>query len=667
MEDKSITGYPHLDKPWLKFYKNQNYNKEYFNMNLTQYLKEKNKNRNLNIASTYYGKKMNYNDFFSKVDIASKVLTELGVKKADRIICLLPNIPEAGEIWLGATQIGAITDFIDPRPDSMDIQANAKKVLELIKYEKSKFIVALDKCYLAMLKPIEKELKELGIKEIITVSATDSMNVLGKIDYLNDVLQYNKIHNEKCVDSTIRKLKGYQVLLEKINAMLKEEQHYKSSIKSSLLNVVKYSELVNNSKYITFSNVYEKDLINYIGHTSGTSGSRPKPICLTNENHISSSEQLFMAGANFKPNDKILHELPFFSPLGADNNWILNLASGSNNIDIPEFEINEFGYLIKKYHPNVILGTPSWLASLLTCNYLDNEDLSCINRIIYGGDSMEAAEEEKLNIWLKEHGSNALVEKGHGMSEYCGCGSYAKGIYNKYNSIGIPLPKTIYSIVDPEVKDFLKPVKFNKTEDYLKGELVVSSQAVTSGKLDNDIIVPHYKMDGIDFIRTRDLVYMDKDGIFYFESRKDRSFTRFDGYKVKPYEIEKEIEKNSNIKCCRIVQYYDNEKRGFMPIAHIVLNDKEINIDNYVSVVKDIINNQIIGNNNMSSRQIPSKFKIRKNLPLTKNSKIDFNSLINEGIDGTEISVIIDETNLSVGKINIKAPNMDNKIKILKK
>ena len=53
--------------------------------------------------------------------------------------------------------------------------------------------------------------------------------------------------------------------------------------------------------------------------------------------------------------DKVLHILPFFSPLGADNNFVLNLASGSMNIDVPEFEISEFGYLIKKYHPNVIL------------------------------------------------------------------------------------------------------------------------------------------------------------------------------------------------------------------------------------------------------------------------------------------------------------------------
>ena len=57
-------------------------------------------------------------------------------------------------------------------------------------------LVALDDCYLSILKPIENELKELGINDIITVSAVDSMTVDGKIDYsqmwCNVVLSYLK-------------------------------------------------------------------------------------------------------------------------------------------------------------------------------------------------------------------------------------------------------------------------------------------------------------------------------------------------------------------------------------------------------------------------------------------------------------------------------------------
>ena len=664
---KENTGYPHIDKPWMKYYDEELAKKEDPKVNLTQYLKDKTVGLGSKIESSYYGKEKTYDEFWNQVDNASKVLNDFGVKKYDRIMYLVPNIPESGELWLGATQLGVVSDFIDPRPDSMDLNANAKKVLELIKYEKANHIIALDKCYTAMLKPIENELKDLGINKIITLSASDSMNILSKINYLTDVLAYNGLRNEREREDALRQIKWYKALLKKVQEMKNDEKMYKEAVESSPLEVVKYSDLLRDIKYSTFESVYEPNLINYIGHTSGTSGARPKPITLTNENQISSTEQLFKAKANFNVGDNILHVLPFFSPLGSDNNFILNLASGAVNIDIPEFKINEFGYLIKKYKPNVVLGTPSWLASLPKNKYLDKLDLSCITRIIYGGDSLTREDEEALNNWLTKHGSKATVEKGHGMSEYCGCGSYAQREYNYYESIGIPLPNTIYSIVNPDVDDHLEPVKFKDGEERLCRELVVSSDAVTCGKLDDNIIVPHYDLDGKSYIRTRDLVEMDRDGVFYFNSRKDRSFTRFDGYKIKPYEIEKELEKSPLIKYCRIVPYYDEKKRGFMPKAHIVLEDNVIDNYDLKTITEEIVNNQIIGNSSMSSRQIPAKVKYREKLPLTANSKVNFNALINEGIDGTEVSVNVEETNLAVGTIDIVLPKEEEKTLKLKR
>lgn len=48
-------------------------------------------------------------------------------------------------------------------------------------------------------------------------------------------------------------------------------------------------------------------------------------------------------------------------------------------------------------------------------------------------------------------------------------------------------------------------------------------------------------------------------------------------------------------------------------------------------------------------------------MPLSKNSKVNFKALEAEGLDGTEITINIEETNLSVGNIEIELPN--NKIK----
>ena len=57
----------------------------------------------------------------------------------------------------------------------------------MFKEEKAKFIVTLDQCYFAMIKPIEEELKELGLEQIVMVSASDSMEKVNRRNYLEEV------------------------------------------------------------------------------------------------------------------------------------------------------------------------------------------------------------------------------------------------------------------------------------------------------------------------------------------------------------------------------------------------------------------------------------------------------------------------------------------------
>lgn len=656
--DKKLV-YASSDKPWMKYYKNYEETIDP-KTNLTEYLRNKSEINMNNIATEYYGREISYDEHFYNVDIASTIFSELGVKINDNIMYLMPNVPESGWLWLGATQIGAISDFVDPRPDSPDIMANSKKVLELIKYEKANYIVTLDVCYLAMLKPIENKLKELGIENIILVGAADSMDKMGKFNYLSDVINYNNLKNIRNKDQEVQKLKWYQAVLQELNNMKQQSNLLEEAIKTSPLNIYKYQDLLRDVKNVKFTKVVNQDLINYIGHTSGTSGARPKPITSSNRNGISTLEQLKKARINFDIGDRVLHVLPYFAPFGAFDNYLLNISSGATNIDVPQFDISEFAYLIKKYKPNVIMATPAWIAALPSCSYLQNMDLSFIKTVIYGGDSMTAEDEEKANLFLRNHGSNAELEKGYGMSEFMGCGSYAQDDYNKLESIGIPLPDTTFAIVDPNVED--KLVELPLVGKKVVGELAVSGDSVTNGKLNDDVIVKHYKMNGDSYIRTRDIVEMDENGVFYHQARKDRSFARFDGYKVKPYEIEKEIMKNENVKYVCLVDYFDERKRGIMPICHVVLNN-ETTDEESIEIVKEIVYNQIIGNKNMSSRQIPSKFKVRKSMPISKNGKVDFNALKKEGLDGTEINVDVNETNLLVDNIDIYK-NKKEKVRI---
>jgi len=146
---------------------------------------------------------------------------------------------------------------------------------------------------------------------------------------------------------------------------------------------------------------------------------------------------------------------------------------------------------------------------------------------------------------------------------------------------------------------------------------------------------------------------MDKDGCFFIGERKGRSFARIDGFKVKPSEIEKPIEENKNVKRARIVGYYDERMKGVMPMCHLVLENEDLTEEEQIKIVEDIVYNNIIANPNMNSRQIPSKFKIRKEMPLNKGNKIDDIALREESLQGDEINVIVNETNVAVDSIEI--------------
>ena len=192
MENKK-TGYPHIDRPWMKYYDGLYVPFCEPTVGMVDLLKERNKWRKSKVAVEYYGKKISYDELWDRANNVSKVLSNLGVKQGDIILSMVPNIPEERDIWFGASQIGAITDYIDPRPDSMDPITNSRKLLEIIKYEKPKYIVAVDMCYLGMIKPIENELKEMGINDVIIINASDSMDERAYFSYVTDVINYDKL------------------------------------------------------------------------------------------------------------------------------------------------------------------------------------------------------------------------------------------------------------------------------------------------------------------------------------------------------------------------------------------------------------------------------------------------------------------------------------------
>lgn len=631
--EKKLTGYPSIDKPWRKYYDEKYLNVHPPEATLYDYIWEQNKDHLEDIALSYYGREITYGDFFRNIDATSKFLYGLGVRENDRILYLLPNIPETAYFLYGGSRIGAVSDFIDPRPESVDFSVSARKTLSLIRSEKITHIVALDQCYLAMLKPVEQELRDYGIERIIIVSASDSMDKKAQLRYLTESLHYSSVKEIR------RKLSRQQQI----------QKQFSAARKASLIPIVLYSDLLSEYKNIEYDAIpYKKSRLEIIVHTSGTTGSMPKPIPLTNDNLNGYIHQALGVKMPISRGDRVLHILPYFAAFGLVNVVHAYLACGTTLVEVPEFEPKDLGKMLLRNRIQHFVGTPSWFVGISEDPALAKANLSFLKMMTYGGDSMDAKQERTINWFLQQHGSPILT-KGHGMSETCGAAAYAIEKYNRLDSFGIPLPGTIYAVVDPETK---KMIPFSPDCDYIEGEFIISSPSVTGGVLDGKTIVPRADYDGVNYLLTGDLGRMYRDGSMSFLTRNDRTFTRYDGYKVKPHEIEAVIKRHPDVTDCIISSYTDAERHGKMPIAYIIPNRALKNHQEEIELAKDIVHSCFINNPDVSSRQLPSKIRFLNSFPFSKNSKLDYRALENYPSGGNEVSVSFEETTIALGEIS---------------
>lgn len=633
---KELTGYPSIDKPWLKYYDSEKLKDDAPCMNIYTYMRQMSQREKDSVAISYYGVDISFSEFYQRIDEAARALSWLGVKPGSRIMYLMPNIPETAYLMYAGAKIGAVSDYVDPRPDSVDPTVSAGKMLSLIDSEKADFIISLDICYLAMLKPIEPQLKQRGLSTIILVSADNSLGTRGKKQYIYDNIR----------------LYGLRETFQKIKKNAQMQKAVDHAVSSSILNLVYYPEFIQNGCNTTLNEHSDNaNEIAVIVHTSGTSGSMPKPIPLTHDNLNSYVHQAMASGMHIESTDRFLHILPYFAAFGLAANVHGTMCARQQIIEIPEFSPAVLGKMILLYRATSIIGPPSWILALMNDPVLKNADLSFLEMVVFGGDSMNPNDEIAFNRFLQQHGAKCALSKGHGMSETSGCASFAAGNHNEIGTMGIPLPFTTYALVDPDTKEFLR---FEDGNDYIEGELIISSRAVTPGVLDNCVIVPHREYDGHDYIFTRDIARMDQNGVLTFLSRSDRSFTRFDGYKMKAYEIEQIIMGDPRIKQCIVSPYYDEHLYGNMAVVDIIVQKEGCSSrDDRIAFVQEVIQAQFVGNPNVSSRQLPTRWRFRNSFPLTSNSKINYNQLAKEPFDGTEICVDIDETNIMVSGIRV--------------
>lgn len=572
--DKVLTGYPSIDKPWLKYYSEEDRNYAIPNCSIYEHMYNCSKSYSSKVCFEYFNVKIKYSKLYKMIDSVASALRGFGVKQGDIVSVCLPNIPEVAYTFYAINKIGAVANMLDPRSSEIQLE-------DALSNAKSELLITIDVAANKFLGIY----RNTNVKRIVTVSAINS---------LPKVIQ----HIAKKKDASLK------IEISENDVCLDWNSFLKTYIRKQNVYCAEYNETA-------------PAVIAYTGGTTGLS----KGAIMTNRNLnsiIAMNEKMHF---NVKPGDRALVIAPPWTYYGLNNALNADLCMGIVSILIPKLGADELGRLVCEKKPNQIITVPSALVGLMKEPLLKNASLAYLKEIIVGADKLDETLEKDFNDYLEKHGCFIKLSKGYGMTEVTAAASYSKRDSNTIGGSGIPYIGNIISAfveADGEYKEC-------RCGD--KGELAINGPSLMQGYFGiysqetSNVLKVH--ADGSIWVHTGDIGHIDSDGKVHVDGRIKRMFVK-NGYKVFASEVERIILKNSNVENCAVVAVTDPDS-GFVEKAYVV---KKNDI-----VKEEMLREEILTmcQAHLFDYEIPESVVFIEKLPLTGMGKIDYRKLEEQG------------------------------------
>ena len=569
-KEEKLNKKNNIKTPWLKYYKegvpaHLNYPKGtmvgYFLEAVARYPE--------NIAIEYYGRTYTYRAFYEMIRDTAKSLKSQGVKEGDTIAICMPNTPEAILMFYAANMVGALVSLIHPLSAEKEIQ-------NYVNGSGATFLLSLDLVY----DKVHNIVDNTCIKKIVIASAGDSLKTIKKFLY--------KFKNR----GTVPKIELTDDIMT-WNEFINYGYDYQGEI-------------------ACLKGANDPAVILYSGGTSGD----PKGILLTNMNFnalaLSCHKMIEQSGEG----ESILAILPIFHGFGLGVCIHTTLGCGMRVVLVPNFNPKDFGKLLHKHKISIVCGVPSLFESL-TKTSMGKNDLSKLKSAISGGDFMSKDLKNKVDTYFREHGSNAEIRVGYGLTEASAAICVTPTGEYRESSIGVPFPDTYIKVVRVGTHD---EVPYG--ED---GEICISGPTVMMGYLNNleeTIQTLQIHEDGRTWLHTGDVGSMDKDGFVYFKQRVKRIIIS-NGYNLYPSYIETIINSHPDVFTSTVIGI-PHPKKVQVAKAYIVLKDG-------VKPSKDVEKSiRLYCEKNLARYSLPAVYEFRESLPKTLVGKVAYRELEKE-------------------------------------
>jgi long-chain acyl-CoA synthetase len=360
------------------------------------------------IATIFYGAQLTYQQLDRMANQFAHALHGLGVRPGDRVMLILPNMPQLIIAYYATLKLGGVVVLPNPTINAPGIK---------------------------------KQIQETGARVLVTLS---------EFGGLVDFIRLNS--DAMVITATIRKAvstRTYRQLIARWEAAGLRQGPDKPESE----NVLEMDRLMMDAAWDPPNVSVDQEDLAAILYTSGTTD-EPKGVCLTHKNLVANALQTRHWIPDIQAGKEVfLSVIPLTHSYGMTSAMNIPIAMGATIILLPVFELEQVLDSIKSYKPTIFPGVPSIYTAVNQARNVREYGLGTIKACISGAAPLPIEVQEKFEKLTQ----GRLVE-GYGLTEASPV-THANPFDgpSKPGAMGIPIPNTDAKIVDLVSSEDLPP------------------------------------------------------------------------------------------------------------------------------------------------------------------------------------------------------------------
>ncbi len=407
-------------------------------------------------AMMYEGRALSHQLLASEARRWAGILRDLGVRKGDRLLILLPNVPQAVIGFYATLMAGAVAVMVNPMSSQQEL---ARQLSD----SGAETVLTLSRFYLDVVRPLQRQGQ---VRNVILTNVKTYLPWLKRA-----VFRFTRERQEG------HRLPRYEA--EK---------------------VLWWERLMQRAEADVQTGPVDPDDLAVLLYTGGTTG-MPKGVMLSHRNLVANAIQVRAWFPDLREGaERFLGALPFSHSYGLTTCLNLAILSGSAVVLLPIFDTEDLLKTVRRRQPTLFPGVPSMYAQINEFPEVRNYGVASIKTCISGASPLPVEVQEGFEKLTK-----GRVVEGYGLTEASPV-THANPLFGhrKVGAVGLPLPSTDARIIHRRTGRALSPGVI--------GELVIRGPQVMQGYWRRPEETEEALRDG--WLHTGDLALMDPDGYF---------------------------------------------------------------------------------------------------------------------------------------------------------